>query len=149
MPKRESHKVGSELFIVDNSAEEWKAVRYLRDWCQLSKAIDIASGFFEIGALLALAGEWQKVDKIRILMGDEVSKRTKRAFEVAFSQIASRLKIFSHTDLMREKLQDELDQVRAQADVIIIDEAHHFRNTGIRGLEGKGRPSRYWRMRGS
>ena len=54
MPKRESHKVGSELFIVDNSDEDWKALRYLHDWCQISKAIDIATGYFEIGALLGL-----------------------------------------------------------------------------------------------
>jgi superfamily II DNA or RNA helicase len=83
LPKRSSHKVGSELFIVDNSAEDWKALRYLKDWCALSKGLDIASGFFEVGALLALDGEWQKLEKIRILMGDEVSRRTKRAFEAA------------------------------------------------------------------
>ncbi|RWQ46943.1 helicase-related protein [Mesorhizobium sp.] len=378
MPKRSSHKSGSELFIVDNSAEEWKALRYLRDWCQISKAIDIATGYFEIGALLALEGEWQKVGKIRILMGDDVSRRTKRAFEagleriqqkldfsveqeklknhflsgvgsivtaIALGQIECRvyrkdkfhakayithgtlevvgssalvgssnltlpgltenielnvqitgtpvavlqewfeerwdeaedvtpdilsvverhtrsyspfdiyaralqkyfegheetagewemnsssvypvlakyqrdgyasllkraeryggaflcdgvglgktfvglmlierfvkheqlnvalfvpkaakgpvwerelvkrlpdvfkgfshLKIFSHTDLMRDKMADELEQVRAQADVIIVDEAHHFRNTGTRGSEGEGRRSRYWRL---
>ena len=43
-----------------------KAVRYLRDWCQLSKSIDIATGYFEISALLALDGEWQKVESIRV-----------------------------------------------------------------------------------
>ena len=43
---------GSELFIVDNSDVDWKVVRYLRDWCQISKAIDCATGNFEIGALL-------------------------------------------------------------------------------------------------
>ena len=80
MPKKTS-VTGSELFIVDNSEEDWKAVRYLHDWCQLSKSIDIATGYFEIGALLALDGEWQKVDGIRLLMGDEVSKRTEKAFE--------------------------------------------------------------------
>lgn len=91
MPKRESHKVGSELFIVDNSADDWKALRYLHDWCQISKAIDIATGYFEIGALLGLGQEWQKVDKLRILMGDEVSKRTKKAFESGLRNIAARL----------------------------------------------------------
>jgi superfamily II DNA or RNA helicase len=85
LPKRSSHKVGSELFIVDNSADDWKALRYLKDWCELSKGLDIASGFFEVGALLALDGEWQKLEKIRILMGDEVSRRTKRAFEAALA----------------------------------------------------------------
>ncbi len=58
----------------------------------------------------------------------------------------SRLKIFSHTDLMRESMQEELDQVASQADVIIIDEAHHFRNTGTKGDEGPKRKSRYWRL---
>jgi superfamily II DNA or RNA helicase len=83
MPKRHSAVTGSELFIVDNSEEDWKAQRYLRDWCQLSKAIDIATGYFEIGALLSLDGEWQKVDKIRLLMGDYVSARTQKAFRDA------------------------------------------------------------------
>lgn len=102
MPKRSSHKIGSELFIVDNSSEDWKAVRYIRDWCQLSKSIDIATGFFEIGALLSLEAEWQKVDKIRILMGDEVSKRTKKTFEIALSSIASKL----DSSIEREKLKN-------------------------------------------
>lgn len=72
MPKRTS-VTGSELFIVDNSEENWKVLRYLHDWCQISKAIDIATAYFEIGSLLSLDGEWQKVGQIRILMGDEVS----------------------------------------------------------------------------
>ncbi len=90
MPKRTS-KSGSELFIVDNSDDDWKVLRYLHDWCGISKAIDIASGYFEIGSLLALRDEWKKVDSIRILMGDEVSKRTKSAFANGLRQIRSRL----------------------------------------------------------
>src|SRR5208282_1516458 len=90
MPNRIS-STGSELFIVDNSDVDWKAARYLHDWCQLSKAIDIATGYFEIGALLALRDEWQKVDKIRILMGDEVSARTKHAFQEAVASIQQHL----------------------------------------------------------
>lgn len=58
----------------------------------------------------------------------------------------SRLKIFSHTDLMREKVAEELERVAQEADIVIIDEAHHFRNTGIRGLEDEERKSRYWRL---
>ncbi len=90
MPTRTSI-TGSELFIVDNSDEDWKALRYLHDWCQLSERIDIATAYFEIGALLALDGEWQKVDRIRILMGNEVSSRTKIAFERTLTQITSAL----------------------------------------------------------
>jgi len=76
---------------VDNSDEAWKVVRYLHEWCQISKAFDIATGYFEIGSLLALGNEWQKVDKIRILMGDEVSKRTFRAFEEGLQKVKGRL----------------------------------------------------------
>lgn len=89
------------MFIVDNSEDDWKALRYLKDWCGLSKSIDIASGFFEVGALLALDGEWQKLDKIRILMGDEVSRRTKRAFEAAMSEAAKTLNGSLETEKQR------------------------------------------------
>lgn len=81
----------SELFIVDNSDTDWKVLQYLREWCQLSQRVDVATGYFEIGALLALGNEWQKVDQIRILMGDEVSQRTKRAFEAGLQAATARL----------------------------------------------------------
>jgi len=75
----ESPKSGGELFIVDNSDESWKGLKYLHDWTEIASAFDIATGYFEIGALLALDGQWQKLEKIRILMGDEVSHRTRQA----------------------------------------------------------------------
>lgn len=71
------------LFIVDNSADGREGLAYLRDWCQVASSFDIATGFFEIGALLSLDGEWQRLDKIRILMGDEVGGRAKRAMLAA------------------------------------------------------------------
>ena len=86
-----SSKAGSELFIVDNSDNDWKVLNYLHDWCQLSKGLDIATGYFEIGALLALEDEWQKVDEIRLLIGDEVSKRTKEAFESGLRSVTGKL----------------------------------------------------------
>ena len=73
MPTRAS-STGRELFIVDNSVAGWTGLRYLEEWCQIAKAFDIATGYFEIGALLALEGKWQKVDKIRILMGAEIER---------------------------------------------------------------------------
>ena len=102
MPKRTS-KTGSELFIVDNSDTDWKVLKYLHDWCQLSKSVDIATGYFEVGALLALDGEWQKVDSIRILMGDEVSQRTKKVFLAGLESVKARL----DESLETEKLKDD------------------------------------------
>jgi superfamily II DNA/RNA helicase len=69
---------GGDLFIVDNGDKDWKVIRYLHDWADLAHTFDIATGYFEIGSLLALDGQWQKLDKLRILMGDEVSKRTRK-----------------------------------------------------------------------
>lgn len=81
----------SALFIVDNSAADWKVRSYLSEWCELSQRIDIATGYFEIGALLALKEKWQQVEKIRVLMGDEVSMRTASAFEKGLKRVVDRL----------------------------------------------------------
>jgi phosphatidylserine/phosphatidylglycerophosphate/cardiolipin synthase-like enzyme len=90
--QKEPTRSGGELFIVDNSDESWKGLKYLQDWTEIASAFDIATGYFEIGALLALDGKWQKLDKIRILMGSEVSSRTRQAILDALKQeITTRL----------------------------------------------------------
>lgn len=78
---------GRDLFIVDNSVSGWTGLRYLEEWSAIAKSFDIATGFFEIGALLALDGNWQPLEKIRILMGAETSHRTRKAF---FDAVRSR-----------------------------------------------------------
>lgn len=115
MPKRSSARTGSELFIVDNSEDDWKAQRYLHDWCGLSSGIDVATAYWEIGSLLSLGDEWQKVDAFRILMGDEVSRRTKNAFIKAVSERVARL----DASLEAEKEKDDfLDGVPAVVDAL-------------------------------
>ena len=54
---------GRELFIVDNSVSGWTGLRYLQEWSGIAKAFDIAIGYFEIGALLALDRKWQELDR--------------------------------------------------------------------------------------
>ena len=70
---------GRDLFIVDNSVSGWTGLRYLEEWTGIAKAFDIATGYFEIGAFLALDGKWQPLEKIRILMGAETTHRTRKA----------------------------------------------------------------------
>ena len=72
-----------DLFIVDNSVEGWSALEYLEQWTGIARSFDIATGYFEIGALLALGDKWQQLEKIRILMGDETTARTKAAIAKA------------------------------------------------------------------
>lgn len=69
---------GHGLFIVDNSVTGWTGLRYLEEWTGIARAFDIATGFFEIGALLALDGKWQSLEKIRVLMGAETTHRTRK-----------------------------------------------------------------------
>lgn len=101
--KHKSQKSGGDIFIVDNSDSEWKVVRYLREWAEIAYQFDIATGYFEIGALLALDEQWQKLDTIRLLMGDEVSLRTKQAFETALESIKRRL----NQSIEDRKLEDD------------------------------------------
>ena len=93
----------SDLFIVDNSDFDWKVRSFVAEWCALSSAIDIATGYFEIGALLALGEAWQAVDSIRILMGDEVSLRTRQAFAKGLERIQGQLE----RSLESEKAQND------------------------------------------
>jgi hypothetical protein len=82
---------GGDVFIVDNSDQDWKVRRYLHDWTEIANSFDIATGYFEIGALLLLDQQWQKLGHVRILMGDEVSRRTKKALSAGLEEIKKKL----------------------------------------------------------
>jgi len=84
-----SHK---NLYIVDNATENQSVKKYLSEWCSVSKQMDIATGYLEIGGLLALDGEWQKLDKIRIILGNEMTKRTRDVIDAAVQLLIRRLK---------------------------------------------------------
>lgn len=68
---------GKELFIVDNGVSGWTGLRYLEKWSDITRSLDIATGYFEIGSLLALEGKWQRMEKIRILMGAQTTARSR------------------------------------------------------------------------
>ena len=74
--------------IIDNRDEN-TVLSALRRLLPEVQALDIASGFFEIGALLALDGLWQPLKHARILMGDEMTKRTRRELVAALVKIAN------------------------------------------------------------
>ena len=58
----------------------------------------------------------------------------------------SNLVILNHTDLLRGgDFPERLKRFKEKADVIVIDEAHHFRNPGLKGEEGDHK-SRYWQL---
>ena len=65
---------GGGLFIVDNSMSGWAGLEYLSQWTEVARSFDIATGFFEIGALLALDGRWQRLDKLNPFVIQESTK---------------------------------------------------------------------------
>lgn len=74
---------GRDLFVVDNSVSGWTGLRYLEEWTAIARQFDVATGFFEIGALLALDGKWQQLEKVRILMGSDTTERTRHLLHQA------------------------------------------------------------------
>lgn len=63
--------------IIDNRGDN-KVLYALQKLLPNLQKMDIATGVFKIGSFLLLEGFWQYLDKIRILMGGETRKRTKR-----------------------------------------------------------------------
>lgn len=77
--------------IIDNQNETTSVKAFLEKTLPVTKRLDIATGYFEIGSLLLLDGKWQKLDKIRILFGDEVTVRTNKVFEKMLKELAHRI----------------------------------------------------------
>ena len=97
---------GSDIFIVDNSDKDWQVCQYLREWAEIANSFDIATGFFEIGSLLALDGQWQKLDHIRILMGDEVTRRTRDT-------------LVNGLNVVKEKLDESIEYEKERNDFLV------------------------------
>lgn len=81
----------NRLYVVDNSSPEKSVKHYLTAWCDKSKQFDVATGYLEIGGLLDLDQHWQKLNKIRIILGNEVTKRTKEVIEQVVASMLSKL----------------------------------------------------------
>lgn len=62
--------------------------------------LDIATSTFEIGAFLSLGETWRHLDGIRLLMGDETTKRTK-------DHLIKALQETTDTNIESEKEQDD------------------------------------------
>jgi len=75
--------------IVDNRGEN-TLLSALSRLLAVTKSLDIATGTFEVGSLLALDSTWQGVDQIRVVMGDETTKRTKNELVLALRKDSDR-----------------------------------------------------------
>lgn len=68
--------VRSDLFIVENSDDERKGVRYLWGRCAISRPVDAAMAYFESVFCLEINRQWQGADSDRVRMGNDIALRT-------------------------------------------------------------------------
>jgi len=97
--------------IIDNRADN-TVVKALKRLLPNLQKMDVATGVFEVGSLLLLEDLWRELTGIRILMGDETSRRTKK-------EIVRGLREASEKSIEREKeREDALDGLPAVRDAI-------------------------------
>ena len=65
---------GRDLFIVDNSVSGWTGLRCLEEWHGIGGTLEIATGVFEIRALLSLNGKWLGLERTLILMAPRLPR---------------------------------------------------------------------------
>ncbi|MDQ2687391.1 MAG: phospholipase D-like domain-containing protein, partial [Armatimonadota bacterium] len=62
--------------ILDNRGENTVLAAFRRLLPQ-TRQWDVATGYFEVGSLLDLDGQWQALEGMRVLLGDEMTRRTR------------------------------------------------------------------------
>ena len=124
-------------FIIDNANDNSRVAHFLADWCEDATKMDIATGYFEISALLKLEGKWQQMDKIRILMGDEVSRRTYKALDAGTAK--KKAKTSPRNEYIIKRATDNLD-----ADLSALKGKDEFLS-GVDGTEIDYAVNLWWR----
>lgn len=105
--------------IVDNTGE-LTVLQVLSRILPETAYLDIATGYFEVSSLLALGEAWYSIDGIRILMGDETTRRTRQVLLEELNK-ASEISLETHKeqddtltglDRVRQALKQKQIQVR-------------------------------------
>ena len=74
---RKKNRVYMKIPTLIDNVDDNTLLKVLESLLVESVSLDIATGTFEIGAFLSLGKTWQHLDGIRLLMGDETTRRTK------------------------------------------------------------------------
>lgn len=106
-----------------------------------SKALDVATGYFEVGALLDLDGYWQKLTRIRLLMGDEMTRKTRKAFVEALKdrdrngierfQEADDWKALEGLEAVYKALVNGFIEAKVYTKAKFHAKAYHFKTGGV------------------
>lgn len=126
--------------LVDNRTGN-QMLDAIRRLMQESKTLDVATGYFEVGALLDLDGEWQKLQGMRLLMGDEVTRKTRKAIVEALrdrdkngierAQEEDDWKALAGLESIREALANGFIKTRVYTKAKFHAKAYHFKTGGV------------------
>jgi superfamily II DNA or RNA helicase len=102
MGTNSENQVNLDQFIVDNKSDSLTVGAFLTEWCQVSSELNIATGYFDTKAFNSLEPGWKTLEKIRLLMGAEVTSGVR-------SQIlkAVKAKVLSELENTLNKLHPE------------------------------------------
>lgn len=92
--------MASKLQTIIDNRDSNTALESLKRLLPESKTLDVATGYFEIGSLLALDSFWNALESVRIVMGDETQRRTKK-------ELVESLRKDSDASIERTKEQDD------------------------------------------
>ncbi len=121
--------------LLDNDPEGGRTLlESLRVLLPQAQAWNIATGYFDVRALLALDKLWQEVPAIRLVMGDETTRQTKqilvaalqRQLEETIEAAKEQDDALSGLDAVRHALQNGHIQVRVFKERKFHAKAHHF-----------------------
>lgn len=92
--------MSAQLNTILDNRESNTVLEALKRLLPESQSLDVATGYFEIGSLLALDGYWNALASIRLLMGDETTRRTRQ-------ELVDALRVASQESIEREKERDD------------------------------------------
>lgn len=106
-----------------------------------SRTADIATGYFEVGAFLALDGDWQALQGVRLLMGDDLLRVTKSIFVQALrdkrnngienAQVLDDWKTLEGLEAFKKALANDFIKARVYTRAKFHAKAMHFRTGGV------------------
>jgi len=102
-----------KIKIVVDNREDNTLLALLKSLLPQATSLSVATGYFEIGSLFVLQDSWQHLKNLRIILGDETSKRTRR-------ELIESIKRQCNESIEAEKEQDNalkgLDAIRDALD---------------------------------
>lgn len=95
------------LTILDNRGDNTVLAAFRRLLPQ-TRQWDVATGYFEVGSLLDLDGQWQSLEGLHVLLGDEMTDRTRRTLLSRAEMVVS----------LRQQSENSIEEAKEKDDAL-------------------------------